>query len=365
MMHVSPVRLPSSVLFGHPYADDARMREKAPPSTPMVCRTVLDLRSPLDKYVSQTLLMAASWHRHCAGDTRLEVLTIGGDSPVLRRFLDGIGACCSRILSGPNDDFSKSSNKIEAAHPDPAGGAVLLLDNDVCLLAGIGEVQQMPAGSIAASVAGSLRIQEAQWACIREDLGLPLLRCQFRAINDHPAIADGQPDPENFLYLNSGVVLLPSGHDHRHSWLTLQRRVYEFFREHPLRSDAVTASDQAAFAASVASHGQFAWLPIRYNYRHGCFRLGLEPAERIAIVHLTGDVPNSQELGMTQRIQAYWDRFILPKLANLPQSVPVMEKSRRVDIAMSVLAATQAIVCDYELERWLDEYRASSRRMPA
>lgn len=355
----------SAALFGHARSKGESAQENTRLPASLVCRTVLDLRSPLDKYVSQTLLLAASWHRHCAGDARLEIVTVGGDSPVLRRFLDGIGVVCSHMAVGPNDDFSKSSNKIGAAHPDPAGGAVLLLDNDVCLLAGIGELQQMPTDSIAASVAGSLRINEAQWACIRDDLGFPLLRRQFRAINDCPAIADGEPDPENFLYLNSGVVLLPPGHDHRHAWLTLQRRVYDFFREHPLRTAAVTASDQAAFAASVAEHGQFAWLPVRFNYRHGCFRLGLEPVERIAIVHMTGDVPNSQELGMGQRIQAYWEHFILSKLAKLPESLPVAEKSRRVDIAMAVLAATQAIVRDYELERWLGEYRTSNRKVPA
>jgi hypothetical protein len=334
-------------------------------SATIACRTVLDLRSPLDKYFSQTLLLAASWHRHCASDTRFEVQTVGGNNPVLDRFLDGIGARCMQIPPGPNDDFSKSSNKIEAAHADPAGGAVLLLDNDICLLAGLGELQQLSTAGIAASEAGTLRISDAQWQCILEDLGLPLLRRSFRAVNSRPALPDGQPDPENFLYLNSGVVLLPPGHDHRHAWQTLQRRIYEFFREHPLCSDAVAASDQAGFAASIAAHGRFTWLPIRFNYRHGCFRLGLEPAERIAIVHLTGDVPNSQALGMTQRIQAYWDRFILSKLANLPQSVPAAERSRRRDIAMSVLDAIQAIVRDYELERWLGEYRASSRGVPA
>ena len=335
----------------------------------LACRTVLDLRSPVDKYICQTLLLAASWHRHCAGHSRLEVSTVGGSSPLLARFLEGIGVRQASIAPSPNDDFSKSSNKIEAAHADPEG-RVLLVDNDVCFLGGIDELARFPERGIAAAVAGSPRVTDAQWNSIGAQLGLPLLRRRFTPINDRPLVpapagGDGEGSgPEAFLYLNSGVVLFPAGHDHRASWRTHQRRIYEHFREHPLKSGAVTSSDQAGFATSVAAHGEFTWLPLRFNYRHGCFRLGLEPPDRIRIMHFTGDVPTGPAAGLAQRAHAYWQKFILPKVEAIPASMAT-EKARRRDTALAVLAHVLDIIREYDLEHWLAAYRAGSQAAPS
>ena len=335
----------------------------------ITCRTVLDLRSPLDKYICQTLLLAASWHRYSEKGSRLEVLTIGRDLPLLEKYLETIGVHHSSMPPGRNDDFSRSSNKIEAAYPDPQGHPVLLLDNDVCLLGSVGELSTLSATAIAAAEAGNPRVSDAQWAAIERDLGMTLLRLPFTPVNQRPVTGEVSPVDrfdrahavDRCLYLNSGVVLFPSGHDHRTNWSSHQRRINDFFLHHPLRSAAVTTSDQAGFATSVAAHGKFDWLPLRYNYRHGCFRLGLEPADRIAIVHLTGDVAEGNELGLVQRTRAYWQTFILPKIESIPSSVPAAEHSRRKDIALSVQDALLAIIREYELESWLDRYRELPR----
>lgn len=327
----------------------------------IVSRTVLDLRSMQEKYVSQTLLLAASWHRHCADHSPLEVYTVGHDSRVLHDFLDDIGASCVPIPPSPNDDFSKTSNKIEASHADAGGRPVLLLDNDVCFVGGIRQLLDLPAGAIAASEAGNLRVTDEQWSLIREQLGLPLLRRRFMAVNARAAdgtepVGNDSPDmPERYLYLNSGVVRLPGGHDHRALWRTHQRRVYGFFKDHPLSTGAVTGSDQAGFASSVAAHGEFAWLPIGFNYRRGCFRVGMATPDQIRILHLTGDVEG--DFTLAQRIEAYWKKWTFPRIETLPTSVPQVERRRRADIAQTVLETVLGTVRGYELERWLAAYR--------
>lgn len=329
----------------------------------IACRTVLDLRSPLDKYISQTLLLAASWHRHCAGHSALEVATVGGANAPLAGFLDDIGADRAEIPPGPNDDFSRSSNKIEAAHADPRGRPVLLLDNDVCFVGGVEELGRQPGHAIAAAVAGSPRVTDAQWTCIGDQLGLPLLRRNFLPINKRPLLApdaDDGPPPEAFLYLNSGVVLFPPGLDHRTPWRTHQRRIHDHFRGHPLASVAVLSSDQAGFATSIAAHGEFAWLPLRYNYRYGCFRLGLEPPERIRLLHFTGDIDESTGVGLARRAQAYWDKFILPRIASIPATLGP-ERERRREAALAVLRHVLATIREYDLERRLLACRAALR----
>lgn len=337
------------------------------PGTPLVARTVLDLRSSNEKFVSQTMLLAASWHRHGAKDAGLEVLVVGGENQVLTGFFDEIGARHSCIAPGDNDDFSKSSNKIEAAHADPQGRRVLLLDNDVCFFGGIAEMNGLRATAIAASEAGSARVSDAQWKLIEDELKIPLLRRRFAPINVRWLVA---PDPhatdaedcERYLYVNSGVILFPFGHDHRALWKIHQRRVYECFRDHPLSNDAVTKSDQAGLAVSIAAHGEFAWLPLRFNYRHGCFARGMETPNRIAIVHFTGNVDGDAGLGVTARMTAYWQQYILSKVKRLPPSVPDAEKRRREETARLVLASAHDMIREYDLENRLHAYRRGQGR---
>jgi hypothetical protein len=327
----------------------------------LVARTVLDLRPSVDKFVSQTLLLAAGWHRHASRDARLEVYSIGGRDPVVDALLAEIGAQPVAIGPGPNDDFSPSSNKIQAAFPDAGGARVLLLDNDVVFLAGLDGLHALPAGAIAAAEAGTARVSDEQWRIIAGDLGLPLLRRRFVPLNHWPELPEDlaaarDAAPEAYLYLNSGVVLFPAGFDARTAWTAHQRRIRDHFHGHPIATPAVAASDQAALAALVAAHGEFCWLPVRFNYRHGGFRLGLEAPGRIAIVHLTGDVPG-EGLALTQRLEAYWSKYVRPKIARLSPAVGAGEKARRRDVAERALADTLSLVRDYDLDVRLAAWR--------
>ena len=327
----------------------------------LVARTVLDLRAQNPKYVCQTLLLAASWHKHAARDADLEVLTIGKPPPVLADFLQCHGARPVAIEPGRNDAFSRHSNKIQGAGPDAAGRRVLLLDNDTCFLDRPVGLMQLPADAIAAAEAGNARVSDEQWQLVHDDLGVQLSRRQWAPLNQRidTGIRRLPATRERWLYLNSGVVLFPAGHDHRPTWLALQRAINDYFHGHPLASDAVTTSDQAGFAASVATHGRFAWLPSRFNYRPPCFCLGLEPAARIGILHFTADIDNADRLGIAERIDAYWQRRILARIDRLPAAVPVAERSRRREEALAALERVLAIISEYDLDAWLATLRRS------
>jgi len=331
----------------------------------LACRTVLDLRCRNDKFISQTLLLAAGWHRHCAGHSALEVMYVGEPDGLVSSFLESISAACIPCAPGANDDFSRSSNKIQGAGPDRAGRRVLLVDNDVCFVGPLDALASIPANAIAASEAGNLRVSQTQWTLIGEELGLPLIHRRFHPVNARPDVlgsplaTEGAEPPERPLYLNSGVILFPVGHDHREPWLAHQRRIHAHFHDHPARTSAVDESDQAGFATSVAAHGDFAWLPLRFNYRRGCFHLGLEPADRISILHLTGDVANGSELDISDRIEAYWQKFVRPGIASIASSIDPAEAHRRTTIASDVQAALLELARDYDLDELLRAIRRS------
>lgn len=329
----------------------------------LACRTVLDLRSPNDKFISQVLLLAASWHRHCRQHSDLEVFCVGEPGTCLSSFLDEVSASCRPCAPSPNEDFSRSSNKIQAAGPDLAGRRVLLVDNDTCFLGPVEGLASIPSRAIAASEAGNLRVSQEQWALITGDLGLPVIRRRFHPLNARPdtilSPSPAAPPPERPLYLNSGVILFPPAHDHRNLWFTHQRLIHAYFQGHSRWSDAVDGSDQAGFATSVAAYGDFTWLPMGFNYRRGGFHRGLEPLHRIFVLHLTGDVPDGSALDVSQRLEAYWQTFVWPGIARLAPTGSG-EAARRTAIARGALDTLLGLVRDYDLDERLEAIRRSS-----
>ena len=327
----------------------------------LVARTVLDLRSDNPKYLCQTLLLAASWHKHAACDTGLEVLTIGTPQPALANFLQSLDAHQACIEPGRNDVFSRHSNKIQGAGPDPAGRRVLLLDNDTCFLGRPAQLTYLPATAIVAAEAGNARVSDAQWHLIRQNLGLPLLRREWTPLNQRIAASIEKPSVggERWIYLNSGVILFPSGLDHQPAWQSQQRAINDYFVGHPLASDAVTTSDQAGFASSVSTHGDFAWLPPRFNYRPPCFCLGLEATDRIVILHFTADLDNAGRLGMAERINAYWHQRILARIDRLPTATSMPDRDWRRAQAVAAMEKVMDIVREYDLDTWLAVVRRS------
>lgn len=329
----------------------------------IACRTLLDLRPATAKYVSQAFLLAASWHKHVAGSAPLRVGVIGDGAPGFHAFLYEVGAECEAMPPGPNDGFSRSSNKIQMAYPDAGGNRVLLLDNDTCFLAAIDGLHGLRASAIVAAQAGRMRISDAQWQVLDSGLGTPLLRRRYRVVDAQPVAPVPDDGPaDGYLYLNSGVVLFPAGLDPRSDWYGRQARIRALFEGHPLASPAVAGSDQAGFAALVGMHGDFAWLPLRFNFRRGCFRLGSAPSAPIAILHLTGNVPDSDAMGLEERVMAYWSRLVMPGVSGLGGAIPPAEQARRVEDALSARDAVLGIIREYDLDRRVRLARAPAVR---
>jgi hypothetical protein len=323
----------------------------------ILARTVLDLRATGDKFLIQTLLLAASWHRHATASSGLEVLTVGGENPALSSFLASIGASTRCIAASVNDDFSKHSNKIEAAYAEPGGRRILLLDNDVAFYGDVSELASLPANAICGSEAGVQRVHDAQWEVILKEAGLPLMRSvwspiQGRSMENGPDATLG----ERWLYINSGVVLLAAGQDLRPTWLSAQRRIYETFRSRADASVAVTTSDQAGFAVAVAAHGEFEWLPSRFNYRWCHFLRGDEPVEQIRIVHFTGNIKVTGP-GVADRMEAYWNKRILENIDRLATVISSKERKHRRDMAVAALMMTLDLIREYSLEEHLQACR--------
>jgi hypothetical protein len=99
----------------------------------------------------------------------------------------------------------------------------------------------------------------------------------------------------------------------------------------------------------VAAHGQFAWLPGRFNCRPGNFLRGHETLGRIAIVHFTGNV-HAPTSGVAARMQTYMEQRILHGIARLPAELPEAERKRRCGIAESALDMIRATIAAYALD---------------
>lgn len=338
----------------HPFAAGATAA-----APPILVRTVLDLRPRTDRYLRQVALLAASWHRHARGGSRLQVLTIGAPDAALAALMARLGVEHACIAPGANDDFSRNGNKIQGCGPDPRGGRVLLVDNDTCFLGDLRDLQRVRPDAIAAAEPGGARVSDAEWQLVRDGLGMPLLRQVWAPLNDRVRGAGATLPGERWLYLNSGVILFPAGLDHRQRWASAQRAIRDHFAGGAHASAAVTTSDQAGFAASVAAHGAFAWLPARFNYRPPGFCLGLEPAERIRILHFTGDVDDGQACGIGDALERYWRQRVLARLDRLPPSVAGAERRWRREQAMHAFAMVRAIVDAYELDDWRPSVAAS------
>ena len=62
-------------------------------------------------------------------------------------------------------------------------------------------------------------------------------------------------------------------------------------------------------------------------------------------------------LTLSERIDAYWGRHVVPPLARLPATVPIEEKRRRRAISEQLRLTTQALIRDYDLEARLTARR--------
>ena len=323
----------------------------------MIVRTVLDLRTGLPKFILQTLLLAASWHRFAQNTAQLEVLHIGELPPALRNMLNELGVKTTGTEPNSNDVFSKTSNTIQGAKPVD-GHQILLLDNDVTFTGSIDDLCTLPSTSVYGAVAGIYRVTAAQWAHIKT-VGLVTAPCTPQTPRTAlvGALANRQPAPAplSFGYANGGVILFPSDYDFRSTWVAQQRTIAQAFDGHPLHSGSVTQSNMAALATTIGSYGTFNWLPPGYNYRHADFAVGLCPSSEVRLVHMTGLGKRAQASTLSGWVNEYWSLKMTKGLNSLRSILHSDEFERRLAELSAVHRTILTTIATYDLDQLAEQ----------
>jgi len=332
----------------------------------MIIRTVLDITRASHKHLRLTLLLAASYHHFNAlqKELTMEVWVIGQRLPSLESFLEALGIRIVYVPLAATAQVVRTSNKIPASDTGVSGRPILLLDNDILCTGSLDELLHTATLSIMGTEAGVLRIQDAQWEEIEKKTGRKTLFRRYLALRDYPAcrgaamFRNEQAFEKQRLYVNTGVLLIPTGLRLREIWEDHLVSIVELFKGHPLTSDAVAGCDQASFATALGQIGSFDWLPIGYNYRPQCFILGLVPSEQIRLVHLAGAIrrgpggrnpANDPSLTVTRHIALYWHSRILSELEKLASRCSADAIAQRRTIAEQTQSVGIAIAERYRL----------------
>lgn len=311
---------------------------------------MLDVRSASSKHIYQLLLLAASWHRHVRHTAALEVLVIGNAAADLLEFLCSLKAQVKAVPPDPNDRWCKTSNTITGAC-EPAEQRILLVDNDIVFWGPLRELCKYDRDYVYGAVAGSSRINSAQWLHITSELGFAPLQSARATLKELlRASADPKYTPRtmNEVYVNGGVLLLPINTDFGLAWRHCVGEIADVFHHHPLRSKSVSGSNMAGLAMAIAAHGKFRWLDDRLNYRPKCFALGLEGQERIEIVHMTGF--DAAHVTVSARIDDYYQTKIYPLFRALASSVPKAELDKRLCVATTFKEELMSLIECYDLD---------------
>jgi hypothetical protein len=212
------------------------------------------------------------------------------------------------------DELTRTANKLLGLlvpKRAPEVGA-LLVDNDVCLL---DEVCDLPRSAVGASVASQARVTTEQWAELERSTGLAPIPTEW--VSPHEERRErvlGRAARTNVgLYLNSGVVWVEEPARFEPVWADHIQRIDMAFRDHRLHSSWLSGwgGDQAGLATAVAEYGGFRALPIEYNYRPVCFRLGT--GSRPKILH-TGELGAKGTLRFSDSLRRWWKKRIVHPL---------------------------------------------------
>ena len=234
-------------------------------------------------------------------------------APVASR-LDELGVTV--IPSSPHrlDELTRTANKLLAlllpqrAYDD----GVLLVDNDMCLL---DDISELPRSAVGASVASQARITAEQWAELERSTGLAPIPTEWVSLHEErrARVLGRAVRKVTGLYLNSGVVWVEKPARFEPVWADHIQRIDKAFREHRLHSSWLSGwgGDQAGLATAVAESGGFRALPIEYNYRPVCFRLGA--GSRPKILHL-GELGAKGALRFSDSLGAWWKKRIVRPL---------------------------------------------------
>lgn len=324
----------------------------------MLIRSVLDCRPDQPKYMCCTLLLVASWLRHVAGTAKLEIIVLGHPPAALTGFFDNVGVQWQITDADPALDFFGTGNTLLGAQQHGTDDRILLVDNDVYFRADIRELSDIPDTRMAGARAGNVRVRPEQWAEIGKALGLAplnqpwtIIRSQVAALKDPDAPL--QQDP--LTYVNGGVLLLPKGDTFVQTWRAHIIRIADHFRDHPLKSAAVVASNMAGLATAIGDHGDFEWLSDGMNYRHRMLLLNELPLEQIKMLHMTGH-PKTQETLPVQgyvsaHVAQYWNSRVLMDLRSLEAAHGARAYATAMANVQAVMQEMQSTIGEYNLDQ--------------
>ncbi len=316
----------------------------------MRIRTVLDARpSASPRFFRQTLLLAHSWAAQGA-TSPLEVVVVGSAPPPVYARLRELGAEVTTSRPHPLDPVSKQANKLLGLS-EPDDTPILLVDNDVCFLDDVSDLQGR---NVRASVAGAQKVTDAQWAHIEATTGYRPIAVEWIPLREQSkAGANGGAPRANYdLFLNSGVVWIRRPAVFESIWAAHIAGISQAFAGHPLSSGWVRRTDQPGFATAVAEHGGFDLLPITYNYRPVCFQLGV--SEQPIILHLLR-LGAKDQLPFSKMLTTFWDELIIEPIRRGNGEVEArrasdVEQGRLLDEAVSVRDRLLRVVADAGLD---------------
>ena len=273
----------------------------------MRIRTVVDARQDKPQsYLAATLLLAHSW----AAQSRkgpFEVVIVGAAPSELTGRLRDLGAELTHAPPHPLESVCSHANKLLglAASED---GAVLLVDNDVCFL---DDVSDLAGRKVLASLTFRARVSAAQWQRIATTTGLRPLEEEWIPLSKElKAKREGRAaKPVQRLYLNSGVVWVREPVAFAASWAAHNAAIAHAFDGHPLCDQWVRGRTEVSLITAAAEHGGFDVLPLAYNYRPWCVKMGLLNPK---ILHLTRLCVYRGPF--SRALTAYWERRFLKSI---------------------------------------------------
>jgi hypothetical protein len=297
--------------------------------------------------LATTLLLVHSWALQ-GRSPPLEVVTIGAAPSRLVAQLRELGAEVTPTKPHPVSPVSMYANKLLGLKAS-GDTAVLLLDNDVCFL---DDVSDLDGRAVRAAVEWKPRLSEAQWEWIAAAAGLKPPEIEWIPPKEEAtAKAKGRPpQPVQQLYLNGGVVWVRNPVAFAATWAAHTAAIAEAFDGHPLCTHWVRGDDQASLTTAVAEHGGFDLLPLAYNFQPWCIRLGLgEPK----ILHLAR-VGTVEQPRFSRMLTEWWEWKVFKRMKRdrkhsvLPEAD--LELERLLDDALALRARVLSLVADAGLD---------------
>jgi hypothetical protein len=313
-------------------------------------RTVLDARPGKPRrHVLQTLLLAHSLEA-LGRSSMLEVVAIGDPGSSLDDRLRELGVGVIASSPHPLDPVGPNPNKLLGLQ-QPSDTPVLLVDNDICFLDDVGDLEGR---TVRATFDGTAKVSDSQWSHIERATGLRPLSEQWIPMREalEAAKAGREPRTEQLLYLNAGVVWVSRPVEFEPIWSAHIDAIARAFDGNPETTFQVRGCDQAGFATAVATTWGFDVLPFDYNYLPMCFRFAL--SERPKILHLN-KLGEDESLPFSKALTSLWKTRMIKRIKGDNRNLVGAGKSpeeqeRLLDLAISARDRVLEIGADADLD---------------